>query len=77
MLKTHQILQQKLLLDHPTWSKAGSWAVFLFGLLYCLLWGRIGMFGLDNPIVFDGTWRLMQGQDFFSDFAWGNPIVCN
>lgn len=41
---------------------------FLLPFLYCLYWGRIGFNPLDSPIVFDGGFRILQGQEYLVDF---------
>lgn len=40
-----------------------------------MTYGRIGLHPLDSPIVFDGAWRLLQGQRFFQDFDTPNGFV--
>jgi hypothetical protein len=49
--------------------------LFLVGLVVNLYYGRIGFMPLDQGIVFDGAWRLMNGQVPFKDFAAPNALV--
>lgn len=41
----------------------------LFSFVWCFIYGRLGLNPLDSGIVFDGAFRLNQGQEFFKDFA--------
>lgn len=52
-----------------------SLSIFLFGLGISLWYGRQGINPLDSSIIFDGAWRLMQGQTYFSDFSTPNGFV--
>src|SRR5262245_3613933 len=52
--------------------------LFAAGAALVLYYGRIGFNPFDNGIVFDGAWRLLNGQRFFADFVTPNgftPIV--
>lgn len=53
------------------WGKHFSkiWAALavLFSFGWCLHYGRIGLHPLDSSIVFDGGYRVLQGQKFFVD----------
>jgi len=50
-------------------------ALFGFGIATDLYFGRIGYMPFDQGIVFDGAWRLMNGQIPFRDFVAPNSIV--
>jgi hypothetical protein len=50
-------------------------ALFSFGLLVNLYYGRLGFMPLDQGIVFDGAWRMMQGQVPYRDFTAPNALV--
>ena len=50
----------------PSWIWAGM--SFLAPFLYCLFFGRIGFNPLDSPIVFDGAYRILEGQDYLIDY---------
>lgn len=50
-------------------------SLFLWGLLVCLRYGRIGYMPLDQSIVFDGGWRLLSGQVPFRDFNAPNCLL--
>lgn len=50
----------------PAWIFAGL--SFLLPFLFCLYYGRIGFNPLDSPIIFDGGYRILQGQDYLIDF---------
>ena len=50
----------------PNWVWAGL--SFLAPFLYCLYYGRIGFNPLDSPIVFDGAYRILEGQDYLIDY---------
>ncbi len=50
----------------PLWIWTGL--SFLLPFLYCLYYGRIGFNPLDSPIVFDGGYRILQGQGYLIDF---------
>ncbi|MGQ0734118.1 MAG: hypothetical protein ACT4QD_10715 [Acidobacteriota bacterium] len=49
--------------------------LFALGAGVNLYYGRAGFMPLDQGIVFDGAWRLMQGQVPFRDFAAPNAIL--
>jgi hypothetical protein len=49
--------------------------LFVFGTLYCLYYGRIGYMALDHSHVFDGGWRMLNGQIPFRDFTLPNTIL--
>lgn len=40
----------------------------LFAFLFCLYSGRRGIHPLDQPIVFDGAYRILSGQVLYRDF---------
>jgi hypothetical protein len=54
---------------------AGPLALFLFGLLASLYYGRRGYMPLDQSIVFDGGWRILSGQVPFRDYHAPNGFV--
>jgi hypothetical protein len=54
---------------------AGPLALFLFGLLVSLYYGRRGYMPLDQSIVFDGGWRILSGQVPFRDYHAPNGFV--
>lgn len=43
--------------------------LFAFGVLICLHHGRTGFMPLDQSVVFDGAYRVLQGQVPFRDFS--------
>jgi hypothetical protein len=50
----------------------GAWLALLllaWGTAICLHYGHVGLMPLDQSIVFDGGWRLLQGQTPFRDFS--------
>lgn len=49
--------------------------LFLFGFLIALWYGRLGIHPIDSSIVFDGAWRIYQGQHFFEDFSTPNGFT--
>lgn len=63
--------------DVPTLARraAIAAALFTFGLLVNLHYGRLGFMPLDQGIVFDGAWRMMQGQVPYRDFTAPNALV--
>ncbi len=50
-------------------------ALFVLGVAVNLYFARTGYMPLDQSIVFDGAWRLMNGQVPFRDFAAPNALV--
>lgn len=52
-----------------------AWTVFLLSTFYCLWYGRIGLSSLDSSIVFEGAWRLVQGETIARDFFVPNGLV--
>ncbi|MFZ2654413.1 MAG: glycosyltransferase family 39 protein [Victivallales bacterium] len=44
-------------------------SLLTFAFVFCLTCGRRGFFPLDQSIVFDGAWRIIQGQVPFRDFV--------
>jgi hypothetical protein len=48
------------------WSLAG---IFTWAVALCLVYGRQGYMPLDHSIVFDGGWRILQGQVPLRDFS--------
>ncbi len=54
---------------------AGPLALFVFGLLASLYYGRRGYMPLDQSIVFDGGWRILCGQVPFRDYHAPNGFV--
>jgi hypothetical protein len=62
--------------SRPLWRRAaGPAALFLFAFLICLYYGRRGWMPLDHSIVFDGGWRLLNGQAPFRDYHAPNGFV--
>jgi hypothetical protein len=55
----------------------GTLAVLLaaFGGAICLHYGRVGLMPLDQSIVFDGGWRLLNGQIPYRDFTMPAGLV--
>jgi hypothetical protein len=49
--------------------------IFLFGVAISMWYGGQGLHPLDSSIVFDGGWRVLQGQRFFVDFSAPNGFV--
>lgn len=49
--------------------------LFLFAFVYNLWFSRLGLNPLDSPIVFDGGWRLLNGQLFITDYNAPNGYV--
>ena len=50
----------------PNWLPATL--SFLLPFFYCLYFGRIGFNPLDSSIVFDGGYRILQGEHYLADF---------
>lgn len=42
--------------------------LIIFAFLFCLYSGRRGIHPLDQPIVFDGAYRILSGQVLYGDF---------
>lgn len=55
----------------------GAVGSFLFGLgvALCLHYGRMGFMPLDQSIVWDAGWRMLQGQVPFRDFVTPTSVV--
>src|SRR5690349_21181100 len=56
------------------WVRVGVFGLGLLGVLaFSFLWvwevGHRGLFMLDQSIVFDGAWRMVQGQVPYRDFV--------
>ena len=50
-------------------------ALFAFGLALCLHYGRRGFMPLDQSIVWDAGWRVLDGQVPFRDFVTTTSLV--
>lgn len=50
-------------------------ALFTFGVLISLAYGRLGLMPLDQSIIFDGGWRILSGQTPFKEFTTPAGIV--
>lgn len=49
--------------------------LFLFGFVYNLWFSRLGLNPLDSSIVFDGAWRLLDGQIPIADYNTPNGFI--
>ncbi len=62
MLSEQRILAPRF--DYPF-----ALALFVVGLLVNLSFARMGFMPLDHSIVFDGGWRMLNGQVPWRDFV--------
>ena len=59
-----------------TWVRVVICAViFALGAANCLYLGRLGFMPLDQSIVFDAGWRILNGQVPYRDFVTPTAVV--